>query len=56
MGDELIYVIEGASVDESGIVTPGNMNYRPNGCVHTVTTRNGATVFAVAWGHVEPVS
>jgi len=56
VGDELIYVIEGASVDESGSVTPGNMNYRPNGCVHTVTTRNGATVFAVVWGHVEPVA
>jgi len=56
VGDELIFVIEGASVDEAGIVTPGNLNYRPNGCVHTVTTRNGATVFAVAWGHVEPVS
>jgi len=56
VGDELIYVIEGASVDESGSVTPGNLSYRPNGCVHTVTTRNGATVFAVAWGRVEPVS
>jgi hypothetical protein len=26
------------------------MNYRPNGCVHTVTTQNGATVLAVVWG------
>lgn len=56
VGDELIYVIEGASVDESGSVTPGNMSYRPNGCVHTVSTRNGATVFALAWGRVEPVA
>lgn len=56
VGDELIYVIEGASVDESGVVTPGNMSYRPNGCVHTVATRNGATVFAMAWGRVEPVA
>jgi hypothetical protein len=31
------------------------MNYRPNGCVHTVTTKNGATVLAVVWGHTEPV-
>jgi anti-sigma factor ChrR (cupin superfamily) len=56
VGDELIFVVEGASVDESGVVTPGNLNYRPNGCVHTVSTQNGATVFAVVWGHVEPVS
>jgi anti-sigma factor ChrR (cupin superfamily) len=54
VGDELIFVIEGASVDESGVVNPGNLNYRPNGCVHTVTTRNGATVFAVVWGRTEP--
>jgi anti-sigma factor ChrR (cupin superfamily) len=56
VGDELIFVVEGASVDESGTVTPGNLNYRPNGCVHTVSTQNGATVFAVVWGHVEPVA
>ena len=55
VGDELIFVIEGANADESGPVTTGNMNYRPNGCVHTVTTKNGAIVLAVIWGHTEPV-
>ena len=55
VGDELIFIIEGANADESGIVTAGNMNYRPNGCVHSVTTKNGATVFAVVWGRTEPV-
>jgi len=55
VGDELIFVIEGANADESGPVTTGNMNYRPNGCVHTVTTKNGATALAVVWGHTEPV-
>jgi anti-sigma factor ChrR (cupin superfamily) len=55
VGDELIFLIEGANADESGIVATGNMNYRPNGCVHTVTTRNGATVLAVVWGRTEPV-
>jgi anti-sigma factor ChrR (cupin superfamily) len=55
VGDELIFVIEGANSDESGPVTTGNMNYRPNGCVHTVTTKNGAIVLAVIWGHTEPV-
>ena len=55
VGDELIFIIEGANADESGVVTAGNMNYRPNGCVHTVTTKNGATVLAVVWGHTEPL-
>ena len=55
VGDELIFVIEGANADESGPVATGNMNYRPNGCVHTVTTTNGATVLAVVWGRTEPV-
>jgi anti-sigma factor ChrR (cupin superfamily) len=55
VGDELIFIIEGANADESGPVTTGNMNYRPNGCVHTVTTRNGATLLAVVWGRTEPV-
>ncbi|PYO26908.1 MAG: hypothetical protein DMD86_18900 [Candidatus Rokuibacteriota bacterium] len=55
VGDELIFLIEGANADESGVVTTGNMNYRPNGCVHSVTTKNGATVLAVVWGRTEPV-
>jgi anti-sigma factor ChrR (cupin superfamily) len=55
VGDELIFLIEGANADESGPVTAGNMNYRPNGCVHTVTTKNGATVLAAVWGHTEPL-
>ena len=53
VGDELIFVVEGANADESGPVTTGNMNYRPNGCIHTVTTKNGATVLAVVWGRTE---
>src|SRR5438874_1169870 len=54
-GDELIFVIEGANADESGVVTPGNLSYRPNGCVHTVTTKNGATALAFVWGRTEMV-
>ena len=55
VGDELIFLVEGANADESGPVGTGSMNYRPNGCVHSVTTVNGATVLAVVWGHTEPV-
>jgi anti-sigma factor ChrR (cupin superfamily) len=55
VGDELIFLIEGAIADESGVVATGDMNYRPNGCVHRVTTPHGATVLAVVWGRTEPV-
>lgn len=55
VGDELIYIIEGSNADESGVVGTGNMSYRPNGCTHSVTTENGATVLAVLWGHTELV-
>jgi anti-sigma factor ChrR (cupin superfamily) len=55
VGDELVFVIEGSNADESGELTAGNLNYRPNGCVHTVTTKNGATALAVVWGRTEPV-
>jgi anti-sigma factor ChrR (cupin superfamily) len=55
VGDELIFLVEGANADESGVVATGQANYRPNGCVHTVTTQNGATVLAVVWGRTEPV-
>jgi anti-sigma factor ChrR (cupin superfamily) len=55
VGDELIFLIEGANADESGVVNTGNMSYRPNGCIHTVTTQNGVTVLAVVWGHTELV-
>src|SRR2546426_2696924 len=54
--DELIFVIEGALSDESGTVTSGNVGYRPDGCVHTVTTKNGATVLAVLTGDIEPAA
>ena len=54
-GDELIFVIEGASVDEAGPITPGNMSYRPNGTEHSVKTELGATVFGVVWGSTEPL-
>jgi anti-sigma factor ChrR (cupin superfamily) len=55
VGDELIFLVEGANADESGGVATSHMNYRPDGCVHTVSTQNGATVLAVVWGRTEPV-
>lgn len=56
VGDEILYVIEGAVADEAGTVSAGNMSYRPNGCVHNVVSANGATVLAVVTGGIEPAS
>src|ERR1700751_3813981 len=53
-GDELLFVIEGAISDEHGTTTSGNVGYRPNGCVHSVNSKNGATVLAIVSGGVEP--
>jgi anti-sigma factor ChrR (cupin superfamily) len=55
-GDELLYVIEGAISDESGTVAAGSVGYRPNGCVHSVTSKTGATVFAIITGGIEPAT
>jgi anti-sigma factor ChrR (cupin superfamily) len=56
VGDELLYVIEGSISDESSTVSAGSVGYRPNGCVHSVTSKNGATVFAIITGGVEPAN
>src|SRR5712691_8060474 len=50
VGDELVFVIEGAISDEFGTITSGNVGYRPSGCIHTV-----ATLLAILTGGVEPV-
>ncbi len=55
LGDELIFVLEGSNADEWGEVLTGNVSYRPPGCVHTVTTRNGATLLAFISGSAELV-
>jgi quercetin dioxygenase-like cupin family protein len=56
VGDELIFVIEGALSDEFGTVTAGNMGYRPHGCVHAISTKNGATVLFIITGSTEPAT
>src|SRR5215831_10198014 len=56
IGDELVFVIEGAISDDFGTVTAGNMGYRPHGCVHAVSSKNGATVMAILTGGVEPAA
>jgi anti-sigma factor ChrR (cupin superfamily) len=55
IGDELAFVIEGALEDESGMMRPGIIGYRPNGCAHQVRSPYGATVLSYLWGDVEPI-
>src|SRR5262249_60426450 len=55
-GDELLFVVEGSLSDDFGTVTAGNMGYRPNGCVHTVSTANDATELAIITCGGEPLS
>src|SRR4030095_12443679 len=56
VGDEVIFVIEGAVSDECGAAHAGNAVYVPDGCVHTVATKNGATVLGVLTGDIEPAT
>ncbi len=54
IGDEQIYVLEGSVVDDTGICGTGEYARRPPGCVHTVTSPEGALVLAVVSGLTEP--
>jgi len=56
IGDEFLYVVEGAISDESGVTAAGSVGYRPNGCVHSVASATGATVFAIISGGIESAS
>src|SRR5215218_6313997 len=55
VGDELVFVIEGTVEDEAGVLRPGVLGHRPDGCAHTVRSPNGATVLAFLWGGVETI-
>jgi anti-sigma factor ChrR (cupin superfamily) len=55
VGDEQVFVLEGALSDESGTCTAGNYARRPPGCVHTVRSESGALVLAIVSGGTEPL-
>lgn len=54
LGDEQIWVLEGAVSDDTGICRAGAYARRPPGCVHTVTSKDGALVVALMSGSTEP--
>ena len=54
LGDEQIFVLDGSVSDDTGTCIKGNYARRPPGCVHTVTSRDGALVLAIMTGGTEP--
>ncbi|MGH7324982.1 MAG: cupin domain-containing protein [Candidatus Rokuibacteriota bacterium] len=54
LGEEQIFVLEGSVTDDTGTCTSGNYARRPPGCIHTVTSRDGALVLAIMSGGTEP--
>jgi anti-sigma factor ChrR (cupin superfamily) len=55
LGDELTFVIEGEVTDESGTLTAGQASYRPDECVHSLSTEHGTTALIVVTGGMELV-
>ena len=53
IGDELLFVIGGSNFDESGELRTGNLAYFPNGCIHTVVSKNGHPAMAFVTGESE---
>jgi len=54
LGDEQIWVLEGSVTDDTGTCPAGGYARRPPGCLHTVTSDNGALVVALMSGSTEP--
>ena len=54
VGDEQIWVLNGSVTDDTGTCEAGAYARRPPGCVHTVTSKNGALVLAIMSGSTEP--
>jgi anti-sigma factor ChrR (cupin superfamily) len=55
IGDELLFMIEGSNFDESGELCTGNASYFPNGCTHTLVSKNGHTAMAFVTGESEMI-
>jgi len=51
VGEELVFQIEGAFVDEAGTLSAGCVGYRPYKCHHSFISENGALGIGYIWGH-----
>src|SRR6266571_4164147 len=54
-GDSLVFGIEGEITDQEGATLPGYISCQPDGYVHSVQARNGATMLYYTWGATETV-
>jgi anti-sigma factor ChrR (cupin superfamily) len=54
LGDEQIFVLEGSVSDDTGTCRQGSYARRPPGCVHAVSSPDGALVLAIMTGGTEP--
>jgi anti-sigma factor ChrR (cupin superfamily) len=54
LGEEQIFVLEGAVADDTGVCRAGDFARRPPGCIHTVESPDGALVLAFITGTTEP--
>ena len=50
LGDEQIFVLEGSVSDDTGTCARGGYARRPPGCVHSVSSGEGALVLAIMSG------
>ena len=55
LGDEQIFVLEGSVSDDTCTCARGGYARRPPGCVHSVSSGEGALVLAIMSGGTEPV-
>jgi anti-sigma factor ChrR (cupin superfamily) len=57
LGDEQIFVLEGSVSDDTGTCRAGHYARRPPGCIHTVSSPEGALVLAIiSGGGTEPLA
>ncbi len=54
-GESLVFGIEGEVTDQAGATSPGCFAYQPDGYVHSVSAKNGATMLYITWGTTEPL-
>jgi len=55
-GESLVFGIEGEITDHNGPTLPGHFCCQPDRYVHSVSSRNGATVLYYTWGSTEALS
>ena len=53
IGEQFLFTLEGSYADESGEVRTGDFHYLPDGWMHEISSKNGATILCVTYGIME---